>query len=171
MLEQSRIWSDQYTLINAAEQYNTAIFVPKIYFCAFFVDMGNQHTKLTDEELSMLVSDPRIKCETQKICVIMTDYNSVNEREILEFWDGWRYDMQLLNPAMDAKEIKSTGLSKYAFIRTYVQACLMVALSSMLTSQRHLVRIILKIHRSDTIYKPCIAVPSWRPGTICRVYF
>ena len=55
----------------------------------------------------------------------MTDYNSVNEREILEFWDGWRYDMQLLNPAMDAKEIKSTGLSKYAFIRTYVQACLM----------------------------------------------
>ena len=53
----------------------------------------------------------------------MTNLNSVNEREILEFWDGWRYDMQLLNPAMNAKEIKSTGLSKYSFIRTYVQAC------------------------------------------------
>ena len=25
--------------------------------------MGNQHTKLTDEELSALVSDPEIKCK------------------------------------------------------------------------------------------------------------
>ena len=31
--------------------------------------------------------------------------------------------MQLLNPAMDAEEIKTAGLSKYAFIRTYVQVC------------------------------------------------
>ena len=28
--------------------------------------MGNQHTKLTDEELSALVSDPEIKCKTQE---------------------------------------------------------------------------------------------------------
>ena len=31
--------------------------------------------------------------------------------------------MQLLNPAMDVEEIKTAGLSKYAFIRTYVQVC------------------------------------------------
>ena len=33
--------------------------------------------------------------------------------------------MQLLNPAMDEKELKATGLSKYAFIRTYVQVFLL----------------------------------------------
>ena len=31
--------------------------------------------------------------------------------------------MQLLNPAMDDEEVKAAGLSKYAFIRTYVQVC------------------------------------------------
>jgi len=91
--------------------------------------MGNQHTKLTDEELSALVSDPEIKCKTQEnISKEQFLYNwvtktLVNEREILEFWDGWRYDMQLLNPAMDDEEVKTAGLSKYAFIRTYVQVC------------------------------------------------
>ena len=29
--------------------------------------------------------------------------------------------MQLLNPAMDDEEVKAAGLSKYAFVRTYVQ--------------------------------------------------
>ena len=35
--------------------------------------------------------------------------------------------MQLLNPAMDDEEVKTAGLSKYAFIRTYVQVCSIVS--------------------------------------------
>ena len=35
--------------------------------------------------------------------------------------------MQLLNPAMDDEEVKAAGLSKYAFIRTYVQVCYKVS--------------------------------------------
>lgn len=35
--------------------------------------MGNQHTKLTDEELSALVSDPEIKCKTQENTATISD--------------------------------------------------------------------------------------------------